>query len=413
MTERLDRHVLNNGMIALGEPIKQVESVAFTFMLPAGAARLDEGCCGAGAVITDWLFRGAGDMDSRALIDALDGLGLHRGSSVTGSHISLGAALEASNLANALELYADMILRPTLDKDQFDLSRQLAIHDVVGLDDDPRQKVMLKLREQFYPSPFGRSTMGNFKELNALTSDRCAAIVKDRFNLSGTIFAISGKYDFDSVCKQLDKLFGRDESPDNLNITPGPTGTQYTHIQHDGAQVHIGLMTEVPPITTDDYYDASAAVSVLSGGMSSRLFTEVREKRGLCYAVGARYHTLKNFAGIACYAGTTPDKADETLEVITDQFNRLGEGITEDEIHRAKVGIKSALIMQSESSSARAAGIASDHYLLGRVRSIAEIKEKLEKLSVSSVTDFLSRNRFENYTVVTIGPKSVETSEKP
>ena len=86
-------------------------------------------------------------------------------------------------------------------------------------------------------------------------------------------------------------------------------------------------MTPAVPPGHEDYYSARVAVSVLSGGMSARLFTEVREKRGLCYAIGARYHSLKDAAGIACYAGTTPDKAQETLDVTVAEFRRLADGI--------------------------------------------------------------------------------------
>lgn len=395
-------------MVILAEPMEQVGSAAFTFMLPAGAALLPEGYCGAGAVITDWLFRGAGKRNSRQLIDALDGLGLHRSSSILSSHISLGAALEASNLADAIDLHADIILRPKLDAGQFELSRQLAIHDLTGLDDDPRQKVMLKLHEQFYPSPLGRSPLGTLAELQNLTTEKTAEIVKDKFNLSQTIFAVAGKYDFNAICRQLEKLFDSPQPEYESKIATGSTGTGYTHLQHEGSQVHIGLMTAAPKISSDDYYDIIAAVSVLSGGMSSRLFTEVREKRGLCYAVGARYHTLKQLAGISCYAGTTPDKAQQTLDVTQAQFARLCEGVTEDEIHRAKVGLKSSLIMQSESSSARAGGIAGDYYLLGKVRTLDEIKDKIEQISVDSVETFLANNKFEDYTIITIGPQKVD-----
>lgn len=159
-------------MVILGEPMESVGSVAFDFMLPAGAAQLPDGCCGAGNVITDWIFRGAGDRDSRALCDALDGLGLHRAGSVAGSHIIIAAALEAGNLAQALDLYADIILRPSLVEEQFELARQLAVDAVHALDDDPRGKVMLKLREQFYPCPLGRSTAGEIEELQALALKR-------------------------------------------------------------------------------------------------------------------------------------------------------------------------------------------------------------------------------------------------
>ena len=184
MGEHLDKHTLKNGMIILGEPMEAVKSVAFNFMLPAGAAVLAEGFCGAGNVIADWIFRGAGNKNSRQLNDALDGLGIHRAESIGSSHITIGAVLESDNLAQALDLYADIIQKPRLEKDQFELAKQLAIEEVHALDDEPRHKVMLKLREQFYPHPLGRSTFGNLDELKNLTAEKTQEIVKNNFYLS-------------------------------------------------------------------------------------------------------------------------------------------------------------------------------------------------------------------------------------
>ena len=408
MVERLDKHILKNGMVVLGEPMEAVESVAFGFMLPAGAAQLPDGCCGASNVIADWIFRGAGDKNSKELGDALDGLGLHRASSVGSSHIAIGVVLEAGNLAEAIELYADIILRASLKEDQFELARQLAIDGVCALDDEPRRKVMLKLREQFYPSPLGRSALGEIAELKTLTAEKAKQIIKNNFNLSQTIFAAAGKYDFDAIVAQMKNLFETDQQKPLEPLTPGSKAGKYTHLYNDGAQVHIGLMTETVKPTDKDYYNAGVAVSVLSGGMSARLFTEVREKRGLCYAIGASYHGLKDAAGIMCYAGTTPEKGQETLDVIMAEFNRLGDGISKEEIERAKVGLKSALVLQSESSSSRAAGIGGDYYMLGRVRSLDEIKNKIEQTTVDTVLGFLRENKFGDFTVVTIGPKEVK-----
>ncbi|OHB63496.1 MAG: hypothetical protein A2Y77_15685 [Planctomycetes bacterium RBG_13_62_9] len=112
-------------------------------------------------------------------------------------------------------------------------------------------------------------------------------------------------------------------------------------------------------------------------------------------------------AGISCYAGTTPDKAQETLDVIIHEFRRLAEGIGEPELERAKVGLKSALIMQSESSSSRAGAIGSDYYMLGRVRTLDEIKARIEACTVDSVVTYLRNNPFEGFTVVTVGPREV------
>jgi len=414
MPERLDKHILKNGVVVLGEPMEEARSVAFGFMLPAGVALLPEGCCGAGNVIADWIFRGAGDKNSRELSDALDGLGLHRAGAISSSHITIGAVLEAGNLANAIDLYADIILAPSLKEDQFELARQLAVDGVLALDDDPRQKVMLKLREQFYPAPLGRSTAGDIDELKVLTADKTRQIIKDNFNLSQTIFAVAGKYDFDAVCRQMESLFSRTKTDAQQSVVMvRDRAGKYTHIQNEGAQVHIGLMTETIKPTDEDYYNARVAVSVLSGGMSARLFTEVREKRGLCYAIGASYRALKEAAGIMCYAGTTPEKAQETLDVIMAEFSRLGEGISEEELKRAKVGLKSSLILQSESSSSRAGGIGGDYYILGRVRSLDEIKNKIEQTTVGSVLRFLRENKFKDFTVVTIGPKEISGFNTP
>ncbi len=403
-----DKHILKNGMVILGEQMAEVGSATFEFMIPAGASRMEQGCCGACNVISDWIFRGAGDRDSRELSDAIDGLGLQRFSAVGSGYITIGSALEAGSLSEALDLYADIVREPMLKDEQFDAAKQLAVDNVMSLDDDPRQKVMIKLREQFYPSPLGRSTAGDVDELKALTAEKSRELIEENFNFSETIFSIAGKYEFDSVVKQVKELFenGRHKRPRPLQIVQRER--EYLHIHNDGAQVHIGLMTGTVKPTDEDYYNARVAVSILSGGMSGRLFTEVREKRGLCYAIGAGYHTLKDAAGIMCYAGTTPDKGQETVDVIIREFNKLSEGITDKELQRAKVGLKSSLVMQSESSGYLAGANGSDYHILGRVRSIEEIKSKVEQTSVDSVTDFLRRNKFDKFTAVTIGPESIK-----
>lgn len=403
----LDFYQLSNGLTVLGERMDHVQSVSFHILTPGGAAQLPDGCCGASAVLSEWLLRGAGSRTSRQLVDALDGLGIHHNSAISANHLTLNGALEAGNLMPALDLFADILLSPRLDAEQFELSRKLAIQDLQGMDDDPRSKVMMLLHEQYYPDPFGRPGQGKESELVALTAETCAAIAARLFDPARIIISIAGRYDFDAVCRHMEARFN---GPGRKGLTPaapvfGARG--YTHYPNDGTQVHIGLMTAMPTISAGYYYETMAAVSVLSGSMSSRLFTEVREKRGLCYAVGARYHTLKDYAGISCYAGTTPDKAQQTLDVTWEQFCRLKDGITEDELQRAKVGLKSSLIMQSESTGARSAGIAGDYFLLGRVRTLDEIRDAIESLTAASIVEFLQRHPFETYTAVTIGPKEI------
>jgi predicted Zn-dependent peptidase len=408
MPKKIDEYKLPNGMTILGEPLEEVGSVAFGFMVPCGASRIAKQYSGAGRVISDWVIRGAGGLDSRQLSDKMDYLGLHTSSTVGTYRMTFSAALEWECLFEALELYAKILLQPHLDNEQFELSRQLVTNDLLGLDDDPRHKVMLKLREFFYPEPLGYNSYGNIESLSALTIDQAKDLITHNFDIGKTIFSVAGKYDFQKLCDTLEKLFGSAGSKDLYELPFHDVQGKYTHIPYEGSQVHIGIMTSTVPASSEDYYNAQVAVSILSGGMSSRLFTEVREKRGLCYAIGANYNTLRDRAGYACYAGTTPDKAQQTLDVTIEQFNKLREGITEDEVQRAQTGLKSTMIMRSESTMSRACGIGGDFNLLGRVRPLEEIKAGIESTTVESVTDFLNRNVFKEYSIVTIGPKGVE-----
>jgi predicted Zn-dependent peptidase len=141
--------------------------------------------------------------------------------------------------------------------------------------------------------------------------------------------------------------------------------------------------------------------------MSSRLFTNVREKHGLCYSVYASYETFKDRASIVGYAGARPELAQETLDRTLAEFRDLVNGIEEEELDRVKVGLKSALIMRQESTGARAGAMASDWYFLGRVRPLEEVQAAVNGLSVPMILDYARRYPAKDVTVVTLGPAAL------
>ena len=173
--------------------------------------------------------------------------------------------------------------------------------------------------------------------------------------------------------------------------------------------MHIGIAYDSVSYRDPDYFAAWAAVSVLSGGMSSRLFTEVREKRGLCYSVSASLSSLRDEARVLCYAGTTAERAQETLDVTLAELQRLGEGIEDEELSRCQARAKSSLIMQQESTLARASSVARDWYHLGRVMTLAEVREKIDALTVQNVLDYVHTHPAGQFTLLTIGPHPLET----
>jgi predicted Zn-dependent peptidase len=135
------------------------------------------------------------------------------------------------------------------------------------------------------------------------------------------------------------------------------------------------------------------------------LFTEVREKRGLCYTVYASYHTHRDRASVMCYAGTTAERAQETLDVTLGELRRLAQGVEPRELDRLKARVKSGLIMQQESSSARSGAIAREWYHLGRVRSMEEIGRLVDSLTCESLGRYLAANPPRDFTIVTLGQK--------
>ena len=410
MSEQLFVKELPNGLTVLGQRMETVSSAAMCFVVPAGTAHDPPGCDGAAAVAGEWHVRGAGDRDTRQLNDALDALGCQHSESVQSHHQQFSAALLGRSLPDLLTIYADIILRPRLEDATFEPCRALTLQDLASLEDEPARKCNVLLQEKFYPDPLGRCTYGTAESLNALTPDALRGHVRGRFTPKGSIVSVAGDVDWNAFCDTIEKLFGDWTTPPAAGPNEKPPSGGVTHIPKDSAQAHIALAHAAVPIHHEQYYAARMAETVLSAGMSSRLFTEVREKRGLVYHVSCRYHSLKEHAGMFTYAGTVPEKAQETFDVTVGEIRRLAEGVTDDELTRAKTQLKSALVMQGESTSARASALAGDWYHLRRLRSLQELSDAIDAVTANDVVEYLRDHPAGDFTVLVVGPEPVDTS---
>jgi predicted Zn-dependent peptidase len=395
-------------MTLLAEWMEHVRSAAVSFLIPAGCAYDPPRHRGIGSVLSDLITRGAGSRGSRELTLALDNLGVDRDESVGAMHMRFWGATLARNLAPALDIYADIIRRPHLPEDEVEAVQALALQDLQSLEDDPRHKVMLELRRLHYPPPLGQDRRGTEEGINSLDVEIIRGHYKRLFTPRGSIIAVAGNIDWQPLRDQVARLFGDWQGPASPPLVLGQAGERRAHLVKETAQTQIGIAYDSVPIGHADYYAAIGAVNVLSGGMSARLFTEVREKRGLCYAVSASYSGFKDRASVICYAGTTNERAQETLEVTLAELMRLQEGIEAEEVERVQAGLKSSLIMQEESTSARAGSLASDWYYLGRVRSFEEIKTAIEGLTPAGITEHVRRYPPRDCTIVTLGPRALE-----
>jgi predicted Zn-dependent peptidase len=205
------------------------------------------------------------------------------------------------------------------------------------------------------------------------------------FRPDEAILGIAGRVEPQRMFDLVEEAFGGWKSQPAPELQKGDRGARRDHIQHDSTQTQIGIAYDSVPYRDPEYYAAWAAVSVLSGGSSSRLFTEVRERRGLCYSVYAMLHSLKHEGRVLCYAGTNAERAQQTLDVTLGELQRIVQGIEPAELDRCKARAKSSLVMQQESSSARASSVAHDWYHLARVKTLAEVRAQIDALTVDSV----------------------------
>ena len=401
-------HVYPNGLVLLAEPMQSVESVAFTFRVPAGTVAEPRGQGGLAGLTCEMILRGAGPRDNRQFVNDLDNLGVERGENVGDAHVVFRGATLARNLTPALEIYADTLRRPHLPDDQFEPCRLIALQELAAVEDEPAHKVMLELRRRHFPDPWGRPSQGEQAALEALTLADVQNHFRRVYRPNGTILGIAGRLDWERLKDEVGRLLGDWPALADPKIEERPIGRPREHLAHESNQTQIALAYPSVAYRDDDYYVASAAVGVLGDGMSSRLFTEVREKRGLCYSVYASHGTLLDRGSVFCYAGTSADRAQETLDVMLREIVRLAEGIESGELDRLKARIKSSLIMQQESTSARSALLTRDWYFLGRVRTLDEVEAIVDGLSANEINRYLASHPPQQFTIVTLGSKALE-----
>jgi len=397
-------HQLANGLVLVGEPTEAVQSAAFTLLVPSGYSTDPVDRLGLSSLLCDMALRGAGSRDSRALINDLEILGVERGESVGASQTSFSAATIATNLSEALEIYADIVRRPRLPSEQLNAGKMVCMQELHGAEDEPSQKLMVSLRRRSYPAPWGRSSMGTEAGINACSSRDVSEHFSQGYRPNGAILGVAGNFNWQQLVDQVEHLFADWQSIEVPAIVAAAVETGDAHTHYDSNQCHVGIAFPSVPYRDPDYLRAWAAVGVLSGGMSSRLFTEVREKRGLCYTVSASLQTQLERARVLCYAGTTAERAQETLDVTLAELIKLREGVQANELSRLKARIKSGLIMQQESTSARSGSIARDWYHLSRIRSLEEVGRLVDELTSDDINDFLRTHPPSDFTFATLGP---------
>lgn len=360
---------------------------------------------------SELLFRGAAGLDSKQQADAFDAIGATRGVDAGSRFMTIAATTTGDQMLGAMSLISDMVQNPAMEGDSIDPVRRLCIQAIESLRDDPQQRAIYAARNRHHPEPLNRTGLGTSEGLEALDRDSLAGDWAEQTGSAHAILSIGGAIEPEMVRAEAERLFGSWKGGTPVAESGGTPPRGFGHEPDESNQVQIVLVHDGPRAGDPDSVLERVVSSVLSGGMSGRLFTEVREKRALCYAVSSSYHADRDSGTTTAYVGTTPERAQESLDVLASELERINTPagrLTQEEFDRAIVGLKSRLVFAGESTSARTAAAAGDLFKLGKPRTLDERAAEIDAVTLEQVNEYLAQRELGRVTIQTLGPSELK-----
>jgi predicted Zn-dependent peptidase len=401
---------LGNGLQIVGEPLPGVQSAAVAVFVGHGSVDDRPEDAGLAHLTESTMFRGTATRSSREITEQLDRIGAHYSSS-TSLEVTLFSSLMLGNhLGETLDVLLDVVRDASFPDDELEPVRALQLQEIGQRNDQPAQLAMDLGRQQYFAGhPLGHDGLGSLESVGSLRRDQVVA-GRDRWYQPGsTVVALAGNFDWPDVVDHVGTLTEGWTGSGNRWASTTPTLYPETSvIEMPGAQENLCFTFPAVSHGDPDYYPAALASTVLGSGMNSRLFMEVREKRGLAYSVGARFDAMSSIGLVRVYVGTQPERAAESVEVIRSELALLeSEGVTDAELILAKTRLKARVIMGSESTGNRVMNIGWDWFYEGRYRPLSEIREAIDAVTRDDILRYLKRIRLtEQLGLVCLGPLS-------
>jgi predicted Zn-dependent peptidase len=330
---------------------------------------------GASHFLEHLLFKGTEDRSAREIAEAVDAVGGEMNAFTAREHTAYYARLPAQHVGLGLGLLGDVLTAPALREADIDAERQVIVEEILMNLDSPEDRAHTLLAEiVFDQHPLGRDVLGEMGTVEALGRAEIAGFFEQWYRPGTMVLAAAGRLDHDEVVALAAAAFagtGAGELPQRS--APAPARPCVRVARDDTEQAHLCLGWRSPTTTDDDRWAMAVANQVLGGGMASRLFQEVREQRGLAYAVYSHPSAYTDSGYLTVYCGTAPKRARETLAVIDEVVHGLeADGITERELEVAKGFIEGSLLLGLEDSGGRMARLGRSIVQQGRPVSVDE-----------------------------------------
>ncbi|MEA2461219.1 MAG: hypothetical protein QOH90_1396 [Actinomycetota bacterium] len=385
---KFQRTTLDSGVTVVTERMQEVRSVTVGFWFDVGSRDEPDALAGTSHFLEHLLFKGTPTRSAKDIANAFDAVGGDVNAFTGKEYTCYYSRVIDENLPMALDVLSDMITNSTIDAEELESERKVILEEIAMHDDAPDELVHdLFFRSMFEGHPLGRPVLGYNETIGKVTRDQVAEYWRDRYSAPNLVVAAAGNVDHDELTERVGQLFSDRSGHKTLRAgnSPTPNGGVNVH-RRPTEQAHIVLGSPGIHRSHEDRHALALLDTVLGGGMSSRLFQEVREKRGLAYSVYSYRSLFADTGTFAVYVGTTPQNAETVLDLVQEEIASIrSNGITAAELERAKGHLKGSLVLSSEDPGSRMNRIGKQQVTNGEIVSIDELIAKVDALDMDDM----------------------------
>lgn len=383
----LNQTRLPNGFRIVTERMPGLASASIGVWVSAGARHETPAQNGIAHFLEHMAFKGTDKRTSLQIAEAIEDVGGYINAYTSREVTAYYVRVLENDVALGLDVIADILRNPTLDPSEIETERGVILQEIGQALDTPDDVIFDWLQERAYPDqPMGRTILGPAERVSAFGRDDLSGFIGDHYGPDQMILSAAGAVDHDEIVKLAEQLFGDMPAKPLFQMSPAKFTGGETRQTKALEQAHFALGFESPGYRADDIYVAQIYASALGGGMSSRLFQEIREVRGLCYSIFAQAGAYADTGMMTIYAGTSAEQLPELAQITVDEMKRAAD-ISPAEVARARAQMKAGLLMGLESPSNRAERLARLIQIYDRVPPLEETIAKIDAVTTGDVRD--------------------------
>jgi len=397
---------LSNGLTVATETLPHVESVALGVWVKSGARNERDDEHGLAHLLEHMAFKGTGSRSAWKIASEIEDVGGEINAATSVETTSFYARVLKDDVPLAVDILADILMDSQFDPVELEREQHVILQEIGAAHDTPDDIVFDRFTETaFRHQTLGRSILGTPETVKSFTSRQLHQFIERQYGADRMVVVAAGGVRHDDFVREVEARFGsfRASADSEIPALASYVGGDFRE-NRDLMDAQIVLGFEGRAYHVRDFYASQVLSMILGGGMSSRLFQEVREKRGLCYSVYAFHWGFSDTGVFGVHAATGREDIAELVPVIVDELRRAGQDITQEELNRARAQYRAGLLMSHESASSRASQIARQMLLFGRPIGTEELVDRLSKLTVDRLTDLSQRLFSTKPTLAAVGP---------